>query len=102
MVCHEIGHESLDSLDMLENAQLRNLDASVVNVLEDARIEQKVKDKYLGTVRIFNEGYKTLIKKDFFGTSTKKTLTDFNLIDRINLHFKNMLEFLFLKLRKFG
>ena len=89
MVCHEIGHALWTPLDMLENAQLRNLDASVVNVLEDARIEQKVKDKYLGTVRIFNEGYKTLIKKDFFGTSTKKTLTDFNLIDRINLHFKN-------------
>ncbi len=89
MVCHEIGHALWTPLDMLENAQLRKLDASVVNVLEDARIEQKVKDKYLGTVRIFNEGYKTLIKKDFFGTSSKKTLTDFNLIDRINLHFKN-------------
>ena len=89
MVCHEIGHALWTPLDMLENAQLRKLDASVVNVLEDARIEQKVKDKYLGTVRIFNEGYKNLIKKDFFGTSNKKDLTDFNLIDRINLHFKN-------------
>jgi len=89
MVCHEIGHALWTPLDMLENAQLRKLDHSVVNVLEDARIEQKVKDKYLGTVRIFNEGYKTLIKKDFFGTSNQKNLTDFNLIDRINLHFKN-------------
>ena len=89
MVCHEIGHALWTPLDMLENAQLRKLDASVVNVLEDARIEQKVKDKYLGTIRIFNEGYKTLIKKDFFGTSDKKDLTHFNLIDRINLHFKN-------------
>ena len=87
LVCHEIGHALYTPLDMLENSQLRKIDHSVVNVLEDARIEKKVKNKYLGTVRLFNAGYESLIKKDFFGTSGKDLAT-FNLIDRINLFFK--------------
>ena len=87
LVCHEIGHALYTPLDMLENSQLRKIDSSVVNVLEDARIEKKVKNKYLGTVRVFNAGYASLIKKDFFGTSGKDLAT-FNLIDRINLFFK--------------
>jgi len=88
LICHEIGHALETPLDMLESAALRKIEHSVVNVLEDARIEKKVKNKYLGSVRIFNDGYASLIKKDFFGTSTKK-ISDMNLIDRINLHFKN-------------
>ena len=88
LICHEIGHALETPLDMLEKAALRSIEHSVVNVLEDARIEKKVKNKYLGSVRIFNDGYASLIKKDFFGTSTKK-ISDMNLIDRINLHFKN-------------
>ena len=87
LVCHEIGHALYTPLDMLENSKLRKIDHSVVNVLEDARIEKKVKNKYLGTVRLFNAGYASLIKKDFFGTSGKDLAT-FNLIDRINLFFK--------------
>ena len=87
LVCHEIGHALYTPLDMLEKSQLRKIDSSVVNVLEDARIEKKVKNKYLGTVRLFNAGYASLIKKDFFGTSGKDLAT-FNLIDRINLFFK--------------
>ena len=88
LVCHEIGHALYTPLDMMENAQLRKIEHSVVNVLEDARIEKKVMNKYLGTVRVFKSGYESLIKKDFFGTSTKD-VEKFNLIDRINLHFKN-------------
>ena len=88
LVCHEIGHALYTPLDMMENAQLRKIEHSVVNVLEDARIEKKVMNKYLGTIRVFKSGYESLIKKDFFGTSTKD-VKKFNLIDRINLHFKN-------------
>ena len=94
LVCHEIGHALYTPLDMLENSQLRKIDHSVVNVLEDARIEKKVKNKYLGTVRLFNAGYESLIKKDFFGTSGKD-LSDFNLIDRINLFFKGNTDVVF-------
>ena len=94
LVCHEIGHALYTPLDMLENSQLRKIDHSVVNVLEDARIEKKVKNKYLGTVRLFNAGYESLIKKDFFGTSGKD-LSNYNLIDRINLFFKGNTDIVF-------
>ena len=59
------------------------------------RIEKKVKNKYLGTVRaLFNAGYESLIKKDFFGTSGKD-LSNYNLIDRINLFFKGNTDVVF-------
>ncbi len=43
MVCHEIGHALWTPLDMLESAALRKINHSFVNILEDARIEKKVK-----------------------------------------------------------
>ena len=88
LICHEIGHALYTPLDMMEKTQLREIEHSVVNVLEDARIEKKVMNKYLGTIRVFKNGYESLIKKDFFGTSGKD-LSKHNLIDRINLHYKN-------------
>ena len=72
LICHEIGHALWTPLDMLEKSNLRKLEHSVVNVLEDARIEKKVMNKYLGSVRIFKDGYNSLSKKDFFSIKGKK------------------------------
>ena len=88
MVCHEIGHALWTPLDMLEKAAVRKINHSFVNILEDARIEKKVKNKYPGAVGVFNRGYVDLVKKDFFGTA-KKNVASFNLIDRINVFFKS-------------
>ena len=88
-VCHEIGHALYTSKDMLTKMIDRKLDKSYVNVIEDARIEKMVQEKYLGTKSVFKKGYNELSTKDFFGTKGKNLL-DFNLIDRINLHFKGM------------
>ena len=88
-VCHEIGHALYTSKDMLTKMIDRKLDKSYVNVIEDARIEKMVQEKYLGTKSVFKKGYNELVAKDFFGTKGKNLL-DFNLIDRINLHFKGM------------
>ena len=87
MVCHEIAHALWTPLDMLETAAHRGINHSFVNVIEDARIESKVKNKYPGSVATFKRGYADLIKKDFFGTG-KKNIALFNLIDRINIFFK--------------
>ena len=87
MVCHEIGHALWTPLDMLEKAALRKINHSFVNIIEDARIERFVKEKYAGTVGVFSRGYNELVKKDFFGTSGKD-VSKLNLIDRINLFFK--------------
>ena len=88
-ICHEIGHALYTSKDLLTKMQERKIDKSYVNIIEDARIEKMVQDKYLGTRSCFTKGYKELISKDFFGVNNKD-LNELNLADRINLHFKGM------------
>ena len=88
-ICHEIGHALYTSKDMLDKMIDRKLDKSYVNIIEDARIEKMVQDKYLGTRSCFTKGYNELLSKDFFGLKGKD-LNDFNLADRINLHFKGV------------
>lgn len=58
-----------------------------LNVLEDARIEKKIKLRYPGMRASFYRAYQGLFNRDFFGTAGKD-LTKLMLIDRINLHFK--------------
>jgi hypothetical protein len=58
-----------------------------VNIVEDARIERMVQDRYPGSVAVFNRGYRDLTAKDFFGIADKE-VSELNLIDRINLFFK--------------
>mgnify|MGYP000111783897 CR=1 FL=1 len=88
-ICHEIGHALYTSKDLLTKMKERKIDKSYVNIIEDARIEKMVQDKYLGTRSCFTKGYKELISKDFFGVNNKD-LNELNLADRINLHFKGM------------
>ena len=88
-ICHEIGHALYTSRDMLQKMIDRKIDKSYVNIIEDARIERMVQDKYLGTKSCFTKGYNELLSKDFFELKDKD-LNDFNLADRINLHFKGV------------
>ena len=88
MTIHEVGHALWTPLEQLEKANKENIEFSFVNVLEDVRIEKKVQDKYLGSVRIFNRGYQELIGNNFFGTKGRD-ISKLNLIDRINLHYKH-------------
>jgi len=87
MVCHEIGHALWTPLDMLEKSANRKINHSFVNIIEDARIEKFVKNKYPGALAVFNRGYNDLTKKDFFGTNGKD-VNSLNFIDRINVFFK--------------
>jgi len=87
MVCHEIAHALWTPLDMLEQARFRNINHSFVNIIEDARIERKVQERYAGSVAVFNRGYRDLTKQDFFNLNDRD-VSELNLIDRINLFFK--------------
>ena len=75
-------------LEQLEQAEKENIEFSVLNVLEDVRIEKSVQKKYPGSVRIFKKGYQELISMNFFGTK-ELNISELNLIDRINLHYKH-------------
>ena len=88
MTLHEVGHALWTPLEQLEKAQKEKIEFSFVNVLEDVRIEKLVQKKYPGSVRVFNKGYKELIAQNFFET-VGQDISKYNLIDRINLHFKH-------------
>ena len=84
---HETGHAIYTPVGGMEKAISMKLSMSVANVVEDARIERKIKDKYPGLRNSFIRGYRELIEKDFFGTNGVD-LNTMNFIDRCNLHFK--------------
>jgi len=85
LVGHEVGH-ALYTPDS-GWSQMANQKKMICNVVEDARIERKMKIKYPGLRRDFYEGYKELFDKDFFKIKDKKIET-MNFLDRLNLHFK--------------
>ena len=58
-----------------------------LNVVEDVRIEKKVKLRYPGLVKSFFKGYQELIDKDFFGIKGID-INNLPLVDRVNLHYK--------------
>jgi len=90
LVLHEVGHALFTPEEGHHDAKGHGKGfKSFLNVVEDARIERKIKNKFPGGRRAFVEGYNDLMKRDFFGI--KKHGLDINglgLIDRINLHYK--------------
>jgi len=89
MSLHEVGHALYTPETLLEDAHNKNVKHSFMNVLEDVRIEKMIQDKYLGSKKVFKTAYKELLEKDFFGINGKD-LSKLNLIDRINMHYKNV------------
>ena len=87
-VSHEVGHALYTPMSLLKKAQKQKINHSIVNVVEDARIEKLIKRKYNGLKQSFIRGYRELIAKDFFGTA-KKDINEMLLIDRLNIHFKS-------------
>lgn len=87
---HEVGHALFTTAEGWHNALTSNVDRkfkTFLNVVEDARIERKIKDKFPGIRKSFNIGYRELIQKDFFGIQNLDVNT-LLLIDRLNIHFK--------------
>ena len=95
LVGHEVGHALFtpdDNLEDLcssidENPNSYPVVKSFINVLEDIRIEKKIKRKFAGLRKSFYRGYTELVEKDFFGTDGR-LLESYSFIDRINLRFK--------------
>lgn len=84
---HEVGHALYTPLEGMTRAYEEKIPMGIMNVLEDSRIERKVKNKYPGIRSSFIRAYKELIDKDFFGTAGVD-LNDLNFIDRVNLYTK--------------
>ena len=88
LVGHEVGHALFtpSNLPRVEKAYKKS-SKSCVNIVEDARIERMIKNRYPGLRKQFFNGYKHLIEKDFFGLSERPT-ENMNILDKLNLFFK--------------
>ena len=85
LVGHEVGH-ALFTPDE-EWYETYEIPHSIVNVVEDARIEKLMKRKYPGMSKTFYNGYGELNDEDFFELEDVD-INNLNLADRINLYFK--------------
>ena len=85
LVCHEVGHALYTPNEewWIDN----EISHSIVNIVEDARIEKLMKRRYAGLSKTFFRGYSDLSEDDFFQLDGKD-LSKFNLADRINLYYK--------------
>ena len=84
---HECGHALWTPLDGMKKARDLKINMSVLNVVEDSRIERRIKDKYPGIKAPFITAYNSLFEKNFFETEDED-ITKMNFIDRVNLHCK--------------
>jgi hypothetical protein len=84
---HEVGHALYTPLEGMKKAKEMKISMSVANVVEDCRIERKIKTKYPGIRSSFIRGYLELIEKDFFGTADMD-INEMNFVDRLNLYTK--------------
>jgi hypothetical protein len=97
LVLHEVGHAldtpaegwkgSIDKVKEEDGGRTAQTFQGYLNVVEDARIERKIKNKFPGSRKDFIDGYNWLHDQDFFGVKAKD-VDAMTLIDRINLYFK--------------
>ena len=92
---HLVGHEVAHALwtptdgwgDFVGEGSHATMRHVILNVVEDARIERMIKDKFPGLKRDFANAYAQYATDDLFKIAGKD-VNDLSILDRINLHFK--------------
>ena len=91
LVAHEVSHALHTPFESWVKAMegVKNVNAfkQIANVVEDARIERMIKDKFPGIRKDFARAYGQLHEQDLFEINGVD-LSTLNLIDRLNLEFK--------------
>ena len=92
LVGHEVGHALYTPPEgwhdaVMDNDKNKNY-KNFLNVVEDARIEKKVKRKYPGLNSSFKLAYQELNRRDFFGV-LGRDVNEMAFIDRLNLFSKS-------------
>lgn len=88
---HEVGHALNTPAEGWHGAlvQMGKGYQTYMNVVEDARIERKIKTKFPGLKAPFARAYAKLDERDMFGLRRKNLkINKLGLIDRLNIHFK--------------
>jgi len=89
LIGHEVGHALWTREEDWAHALESGLHKDITNIVEDARIERKIKAKYPGLVKCMVNGYRILEgKKFFYDWDDPDALDRMNVVDRINLHAK--------------
>lgn len=83
---HEVGHALWTPVDGWSEA-IKDVNKGVLNIVEDARIENKIKQKYPGIRYNFIKGYAELLKNNFFEVAMDE-IDSLRFLDRLNLHAK--------------
>ena len=88
LIGHEVGHALETPFEGWHDSpeKLDGCPRTYINVVEDARIERKIKSRYIGLVGPFQRGYKKLFEDGFFGED--HDFDNMKLIDKINLKAK--------------
>lgn len=86
---HEVGHALYTPVEGWHDAicDSGKKFKGFLNVIEDARIEKKMKRKYPGIKKSFVTAYKDLIDRDFFGIK-ERDMETIAFIDKVNLFTK--------------
>jgi len=96
LVAHEVAHALFtpkgdswvkDLIDLVGEKNFNKL-KMYVNVVEDARIERSMKDRYGGLRSVFARAYRDLTVKNPKLLALDQDLNDLPLIDRVNIHYK--------------
>lgn len=97
-IAHEVGHALYTPQNALTVDEFKKLCATygenaamiILNILEDIRIERKVRTHYRGLDGIFARGYKSLMDAKFFGfqTITQAEFLARTVVDQLNIYSK--------------
>jgi hypothetical protein len=84
---HEVGHSLYTPCDGWEAAIVEDgVNKHILNIVEDPRIERKIKNRFPGLRKSFIDGYRELMTRGFFGADLN--YNKMNVLDRLNMHFK--------------
>jgi Mg-chelatase subunit ChlD len=96
LVGHEVGHALFtpnaengwcEAAADIGGEAGRRAAQSFLNIVEDARIERLIQNRYPGLRKDFFHGYRDIWNQGFFGASAKDVRAA-SLPDRLNMHFK--------------
>ena len=86
---HEIGHALWTPDQEWQQAiRVQKVNKNILNMVEDPRVDRKVKSRYPGLRQAYYQGYQELLSRGFFGDLTPQKVSKMGFLDRLNLYFK--------------
>jgi hypothetical protein len=92
LISHEVGHALYTPKEEFEKILEKGpAYKSLVNIVEDARIEKMIQNKFPGLRKDYYKGYADLLDRGLFNLKDKdvrKDIGEYEFFDRVNIHFK--------------